>query len=121
LAERRERLGGSGAASFACPTPSGAGSSAQPFVRQAVRRATSAPLSARMPAREPLDGQGDAPAPRLAPDPSTLGYCRHKIFGRGKVIGVLDDGKYRVNFPDFGPKVILAAFLEMEGAASPQA
>nr|HML56033.1 ATP-dependent helicase [Solidesulfovibrio magneticus] len=83
--------------------------------RQPVRRATSAPLSARLPARE------DAPAPRPAPDPSTLGYCHHKIFGRGKVIGILDDGKYRVNFPNFGPKVILAAFLEMEGAASPEA
>ena len=114
LAERRERLGGSGAASFACPAPTAAGGTPA-FTRQPVRRATSAPLSAQLSARE------DAPAPRPAPDPSTLGYCHHKIFGRGKVIGILDDGKYRVNFPNFGPKVILAAFLEMEGAASPEA
>ncbi|MFZ5428541.1 MAG: ATP-dependent helicase [Thermodesulfobacteriota bacterium] len=43
-----------------------------------------------------------------------LGYCRHKIFGRGKVIARLGDGKCRVNFPGFGMKVILDEYLEME-------
>ena len=46
-----------------------------------------------------------------------MGYCRHKIFGRGKIIATLDDGKVRVNFPNFGPKVILAAYLELEDAS----
>ena len=28
-----------------------------------------------------------------------------------------NEGKYRVNFPNFGPKVILAAYLELEDAS----
>jgi DNA helicase II / ATP-dependent DNA helicase PcrA len=51
--------------------------------------------------------------PRAAPH--TLGYCRHKIFGQGKVIADLGEGKLRVNFQGFGPKVILADYLEMQG------
>jgi len=43
-----------------------------------------------------------------------LGFCRHRIFGRGKVVARLDDGKSRVNFPGFGMKVILDEYLEME-------
>jgi len=42
------------------------------------------------------------------------GYCRHKIFGRGKIIAVIPEGKYRVNFPGFGLKVILADYLDIE-------
>ncbi len=41
-------------------------------------------------------------------------YCKHKIFGRGKIIGALPPDKYRVNFPGFGLKVILADYLELE-------
>ncbi len=58
-----------------------------------------------------------APAPPPAGPavaPGRLGYCRHKIFGRGKVVGVPGPGKYKVNFPGFGLKVILADYLEME-------
>ena len=46
--------------------------------------------------------------------PKLRGFVRHKIFGRGKIIGEPSPGKYRVNFPGFGPKVILADYLEME-------
>ncbi|BBD09990.1 DNA/RNA helicase, superfamily I [Desulfovibrio ferrophilus] len=46
--------------------------------------------------------------------PTQLGYCRHKIFGRGKVIATVGEGKFRINFPGFGLKVILADYLEME-------
>ncbi|MBU1001867.1 MAG: ATP-dependent helicase [Proteobacteria bacterium] len=58
-------------------------------------------------------------APGKAPtgsglDPSLLGYCRHKIFGRGKIVATAGEGKYRINFPGFGLKVILADYLEME-------
>jgi DNA helicase-2/ATP-dependent DNA helicase PcrA len=46
--------------------------------------------------------------------PKLKGFVRHKIFGRGKIIGEPSPGKYRVNFPGFGPKVILADYLEEE-------
>lgn len=42
------------------------------------------------------------------------GYCRHKLFGRGKVIKFLDDDKAQVNFPGFGLKIILKDYLIME-------
>ncbi len=42
------------------------------------------------------------------------GYCVHKIFGRGKIIQHLPPDKYRVNFPGFGLKVIMANFLTLE-------
>ena len=62
------------------------------------------------PARDTAPEAPSAPAT----DPSRLGYCRHKIFGRGKIVAALDEGKYRVNFPGFGLKVILADYLKME-------
>ena len=46
------------------------------------------------------------------PDPSKLGFCRHKIFGKGKIIAKLDGEKYKVNFPGFGIKVIIGDYLE---------
>jgi DNA helicase II / ATP-dependent DNA helicase PcrA len=55
---------------------------------------------------EPVHGQGRPPA---------NGFCRHKIFGRGKIVGFLPPDKYRVNFPGFGLKVIIADYLQMEG------
>lgn len=39
------------------------------------------------------------------------GYCRHRIFGRGKIVQHLDEDRVRVNFPGFGLKVILAEYL----------
>ncbi len=42
------------------------------------------------------------------------GFCRHKIFGRGKVVERLDGEKCRVNFPGLGLKVIMTAFLTFE-------
>ncbi len=42
------------------------------------------------------------------------GYCSHKIFGRGKIIQHIPPDKYRVNFPGFGLKVIMANFLILE-------
>ena len=43
-----------------------------------------------------------------------FGYCRHKVFGRGKIVEQLPPDKCRVNFPGFGLKVILSAFLTLE-------
>ena len=45
---------------------------------------------------------------------SGCGYCRHKVFGRGKIVEQLPPDKCRVNFPGFGLKVILSAFLTLE-------
>ena len=42
------------------------------------------------------------------------GYCRHKVFGRGKIVEQLPPDKCRVNFPGLGLKVILSAFLTLE-------
>jgi len=55
---------------------------------------------------------GEPPAKRIM-GPG-LPFCRHKIFGRGKVIADLGGNKFRVNFPGFGPKVIIGDYLEME-------
>ncbi len=55
--------------------------------------------------------------PTLPPNPSPVspatvcGYCRHKIFGRGKIVEHLPPDKCRVNFPGFGLKIILTAYL----------
>jgi DNA helicase-2/ATP-dependent DNA helicase PcrA len=48
------------------------------------------------------------------PKPALLGFCRHKIFGRGKIVESLPPDKYRVNFPGIGLKVILAAYVTLE-------
>ncbi|MDE5833785.1 MAG: ATP-dependent helicase [Desulfovibrio sp.] len=45
---------------------------------------------------------------------SSQGYCRHRIFGRGKIIKKIDDDKLQVNFPGYGLKIILANYLLME-------
>jgi DNA helicase-2/ATP-dependent DNA helicase PcrA len=50
------------------------------------------------------------PAPP-APDGGSLGYCMHKVFGRGKKIRFVPPDKFQVNFPGFGVKTILADFL----------
>jgi DNA helicase-2/ATP-dependent DNA helicase PcrA len=101
VAERRERLGGITTASFAaaCPPP------------RAAATARTAPIP------EPAGNTASRPSPAPAKSAATLGYCNHKIFGRGKIIASLDGGKYRVNFPNFGPKVILADYLVLEDAS----
>ena len=58
-------------------------------------------------------GQGTAPVAK----PSECGFCRHRIFGRGKIVQHLPPDKYRVNFPGVGLKVIMAAYLSMEDDA----
>ena len=47
------------------------------------------------------------------PDPSKLGLCRHRIFGQGKIVAEVPPNKFRVNFPGFGLKVIVAEYLEL--------
>ena len=57
---------------------------------------------------------GQALAQGSALPPSQCGFCRHRIFGRGKIVQHLPPDKYRVNFPGIGLKVIMAAYLSME-------
>ena len=54
--------------------------------------------------------------PESAPkaDYRKLGFCRHRLFGRGKIVEEVEPGKYRVNFPGLGLKIILADYLTME-------
>lgn len=47
------------------------------------------------------------------PDPSKLGFCKHKIFGKGKIIARPEPNKYKVNFPGFGIKTIIGDYLEL--------
>ena len=51
-----------------------------------------------------------------SPEGRPLGYCHHKIFGRGKMVKFLPPDKYQVNFPGFGLKVIMEDFLTPEGS-----
>ena len=46
-------------------------------------------------------------------DPSQLGFCKHKVFGRGKIIAQPEPSKYKINFPGFGLKVIIGDYLEI--------
>lgn len=60
-------------------------------------------------------GRSAAPVPgEPALRPSECGFCRHRIFGRGKIVQHLPPDKYKVNFPGVGLKVIMAAYLSME-------
>ncbi len=53
-------------------------------------------------------------SPKKKPtSPTKLGFCRHKIFGRGKIVEHISPNKYRVNFPGFGLKVIVEDYIEM--------
>ena len=57
---------------------------------------------------------GSGPAPARSSGPAAYGFCRHKIFGRGKIVAEVPPDKYKVNFPSFGLKVIIAEYLELE-------
>jgi DNA helicase-2/ATP-dependent DNA helicase PcrA len=68
--------------------------------------------SAPRPFADDAPTKDTTPAPPLR-DPSQLGFCRHKIFGQGKIVAEIPPNKYRVNFPGFGLKVIVADYLEL--------
>ncbi len=58
--------------------------------------------------------QPEKSAANPAKPPGELPFCRHKIFGRGKIVERIPPNKYRVNFPGFGLKVILEDYLALE-------
>lgn len=62
----------------------------------------------------PVVPEAAASAPQGDKGGKGCGYCRHKVFGRGKIVEQLPPDKCRVNFPGFGLKVILTAFLTLE-------
>ena len=81
------------------------------------RRATghATPFSGRGPVAPPRSREEDTPEPSGNSKKTTkLGHCTHKIFGRGKIVEILSQDKYRVHFPGFGLKVILADYLSLE-------
>jgi DNA helicase-2/ATP-dependent DNA helicase PcrA len=41
------------------------------------------------------------------------GACRHKIFGRGKIVERIEPDKYKINFPGFGLKVIVRDYVDL--------
>lgn len=82
------------------------------FGGQLSRSMRGATYTAPKPSPMPSASPSSPSSPRT--DPAKLGFCTHKIFGRGKIIGHTPPDKYRVNFPGFGVKVILENFLVME-------
>lgn len=60
------------------------------------------------------DIQEEEPRPASTQTPVQGTFCRHKIFGRGKVIARVEPNKYRINFPGFGLKLIIQDFVELE-------
>lgn len=84
-----------------------------------VRRAAPSPAAAR-PA---ISRSGQAPAGGRTPSATAegearngirLGFCRHKIFGRGKAVKFIPPDKMQVHFPGLGIKTILVDYLRME-------
>ena len=53
-------------------------------------------------------------SPEEKPARKKLGFCRHRLFGRGKIVEEIPPDKYRVHFPGFGLKIILADYLTLE-------
>ena len=83
--------------------------------RLAAWRAEPAPSSVMPALRRARQDRQPAPQEKSAANaPGYCGYCRHKIFGRGKIIEQLPPDKCRVHFPGLGLKVILTRFLTME-------
>ena len=52
-------------------------------------------------------------SPTPTATPAKLGFCRHKVFGRGKIVARIEPNKYRINFPGFGLKVIVEDYIEL--------
>ncbi|MDR3175035.1 MAG: ATP-dependent helicase [Desulfovibrio sp.] len=57
---------------------------------------------------------GPAPDSGQSGRPGAFGFCRHRIFGRGKIVQYLPPDRVKVNFPGIGLKVIMSDYLCME-------
>lgn len=73
------------------------------------------PVIRRAPYPDPAENVAEGPPPpRRSHADGPTGFCRHKIFGRGKIVEHLPPDKCRVHFPGVGLKVILTAYLSLE-------
>lgn len=80
---------------------------------QDARRGVPAPPAAK--AGDAESGTGTGGSGLISPlKGGESEYCRHKVFGRGKIVQFLPPDKYRVNFPGMGLKVVMGAYLQME-------
>lgn len=79
----------------------------------AVPASQKAPIVFDAPRADTAEDSGTAGKSAAKPA-MKLGFCRHKVFGRGKIIEEVDAEKVRVNFQGIGPKVILKAYLTFE-------
>ncbi|MCF8030007.1 MAG: ATP-dependent helicase [Desulfohalobiaceae bacterium] len=59
-------------------------------------------------------GKGKKQSADAERDSGADGYCRHKIFGRGKIVQFIPPNKYKVSFPGFGLKVVIGDYLQFE-------
>ncbi len=76
--------------------------------KAASKKATSAKAPASSAGASPILSEvGEA-------DGTSLSYCYHKVFGRGKIVRMMPPDKCQVNFQNFGLKVILKEFLTMD-------
>ena len=126
----RRREDGSGASASGGRFSCGRGERPAPAVpfggeRTTARRLSSAPVpppddDCQLP---PGERTPRSPSPAAAGDVASVpagggrlpqGFCRHRLFGRGKVVRQMPPDKVQVNFPGFGLKVILAEYLLME-------
>jgi DNA helicase-2/ATP-dependent DNA helicase PcrA len=86
---------------------------AAPVAHEQVRQGSSPASAAQLQPAEKA-GTKDMAAAAVTVQANELCYCRHRIFGRGKIVRKLSEDKVQVNFPGFGLKVILSAYLQME-------
>ncbi|WP_027368116.1 ATP-dependent helicase [Desulfocurvibacter africanus] len=84
--------------------------------RQALDQAFGRPSGSVRSAAPEFAAGGDAQANSNGIRNTKLGFCTHRVYGRGKIIAEAAPGKYRINFPGFGIKTILAEYLTLEDA-----
>ncbi|GAB7022938.1 ATP-dependent helicase [Salidesulfovibrio brasiliensis] len=75
-----------------------------------IEQRKSASVHAKSPSRAAASAEPKQPSGKPA---TKLGYCNHKIFGKGKIIAEIGPDKYRINFPGFGLKVIIKDYVEL--------
>lgn len=67
--------------------------------------------------RQPVEGEADCVRADTALERIRAGqsrYCRHRLFGRGRILGLSEPDKVRVDFPGYGVKTIIASYLLVE-------
>jgi DNA helicase-2/ATP-dependent DNA helicase PcrA len=86
----------------------------QPDVYEEMRESYAGNLAPVDAGGRPREQRSEEPDRNKGPGPEQLGYCTHRIFGRGKVVEFIPPNKYKVNFPGFGLKVIIGDYLRLD-------